>query len=238
MHFASRKLGGPARFALAAILSLFVLGFSEVAAPAQPANSATPNFDKSSPFHFDGSISRQTLENYLDRAITMGYFLVPGQPEGYQFPYRDDDVRMIQNIGAKFIGRAIYRWGNESKLGDPAFLEYAKKLTDTVHAADSEVVFQGCLFESVSADINKLKIPAWVFTDFGLPVEDRAFSRDAIIKTGRPARQGRRPRRGCRSSTISKPAFGSTTRPPPTSTSAVKPCTSVRSDSLAPMTRI
>src|ERR1700751_150544 len=74
-----------------------------------------------SPFYFDGAISRQTLENYLDRAITMGYFLVPGQPEGYQFPYRDDDVRMIHNLGAKFIGRGIYRWGEESKLGDPAF---------------------------------------------------------------------------------------------------------------------
>jgi len=74
------------------------------------------NFDKNSRFYFDGTISRQTLENYLDRAITMGYFLVPGQPEGYQFPYRDDDVRMIHNLGAKFIGRAIYRWGQESKL--------------------------------------------------------------------------------------------------------------------------
>src|SRR5271170_4282367 len=128
-------------------------------------------FDKNSPFFFDGAISRQTLENYLDHAITMGYFLVPGQPEGYQFPYRDDDVRMIHNLGAKFIGRAIYRWGQESKLGDPAFLEYAKKMVDRVHTADPEVVFQGCLFEQVTTDINKLKIPVWVFADFGLPVE-------------------------------------------------------------------
>ena len=157
------------------------------------AESAKPTFDKNSPFYFDGTISRQTLENYLDRAITMGYFLVPGQPEGYQFPYRDDDVRMIHNLGAKFIGRAIYRWGEESKLGDPAFLEYAKKMVDRVHTADPEVVFQGCLFEQVSTDINKLKIPAWVFADFGLPVEDRTFSCAAIIKReGRPDRGGGR----------------------------------------------
>ncbi len=159
----------------------------------EPAKSAKPTFDKNSPFYFDGAISRQSLENYLDRAITMGYFLVPGQPERYQFPYRDDDVRMIHNMGAKFIGRAIYRWGEESKLGDPAFLEYAKKMVDTVHSADPEVVFQGCLFEQVSADINKLKIPAWVFADFGLPVEDRTFSRAAIIKReGRPEKAGGR----------------------------------------------
>jgi hypothetical protein len=157
------------------------------------AESAKPNFDKNSPFYFDGSISRQTLENYLDRSITMGYFLVPGKPEGYQFPYRDDDVRMIHNLGAKFIGRALYRWGEESKLGEPAFLEYAKKMVDRVHTADPEVVFQGCLFEQVSTDINKLKIPAWVFADFGLPVEDRTFSSAAIIKReGRPDRGGGR----------------------------------------------
>ena len=157
------------------------------------AESAKPNLDKKSPFYFDGAISRQTLENYLDHAITMGYFLVPGEPEGYKFPYRDDDVRMIHNLGAKFIGRAIYRWGQESKLGDPAFLEYAKKMVDRVHTADPEVVFQGCLFEQVSTDVNKLRIPAWVFADFDLPVEDRTFSRSAIIKReGRPDRGGGR----------------------------------------------
>ena len=70
-----------------------------------PADKRT--FDQKGPFFFDGTILRQTLENYLDRAITMGYFLVPGQPEGYQFPYRDDDVRMIHNLV-----RQIYRAGH------------------------------------------------------------------------------------------------------------------------------
>src|SRR6266853_771452 len=124
----------------------------------------------------------------------MGYFLVPGKPEGYEFPYKDDDIRLIRNIGAKFIGRSIYRWGQESWLNDPAFLAYARKMVDTVHAFDPEVVFQGCLFEQVSADVDNLKIPAWVFTDFGLPVEDRTFSCDAMIKRQSQAanRSGRR----------------------------------------------
>jgi len=112
---------------------------------ATPQKSAKPTFAKKSPYYFDGAISRKTLENYLDRSITMGYFLVPGRPEGYQFPYRDDDVRMIHNLGAKFIGRAIYRWGEESKLGDPAFLEYAKKwwrgCITTIPKSSSRVAF-------------------------------------------------------------------------------------------------
>ena len=132
MNLESRKLGGLGRLLAAALASLFILGFAWPAAWAQPTNPAKPTFDKKSPFHFDGTISRQTLENYLDRSITMGYFLGP-RPAGAatSFPSGDDDVRMIRNMGAKFIGRAIYRWSEESKLGDPAFLEYAKKMVDT-----------------------------------------------------------------------------------------------------------
>jgi hypothetical protein len=40
----------------------------------------------SSAYRFDGSISWEVLDNYLDRSITMGYFLVPGKPEGYELP--------------------------------------------------------------------------------------------------------------------------------------------------------
>jgi hypothetical protein len=139
-------------------------------------------FSKESMFYFDGSISRDVLENYLDRSVTAGYFLVPGTPERYQFPYREDDIRMLQNIGAKFIGRSIYRWSEESKLGDPVFLNYAKRLIDRMHDYDSEIIFQGCLFEHVSADVNNLEIPAWVFEAFDLPVEKRTFNSLDMIK--------------------------------------------------------
>jgi hypothetical protein len=148
---------------------------------------------KKGPYWFDGTISRQVLENYLDRSVTMGYFLVPGTPERYEFPYRHDDIRFIRNTGAKFIGRAIYRWSEESKLNDPGFLGYAKAMIDTVHAFDPEVIFQGCLFESVSSDVNNVKIPEWVFRDFGMTPENRNFIVDSIVKRkGRaPTRMGR-----------------------------------------------
>ena len=132
-------------------------------------------FDTDSKYYFDGSISRQVLENYLDRSVTAGYFLTPGTPENYLFPFREDDIRMIQNIGAKFIGRSIYRWSEESKLGDPAFLTYAKRLIDRMHEYDPEIIFQACIFESVSNDVNNLAIPAWVFEAFNRPVEKRNF---------------------------------------------------------------
>ena len=139
-------------------------------------------FDTNSKYYFDGSISREVLENYLDRSVTAGYFLTPGTPERYLFPFREDDIRMIQNIGAKFIGRSLYRWSEESKLGDPAFLEYARRLIDRMHAHDPEIIFQACLFESVSNDVNNLAIPAWVFEAFDLPVEKRNFNAAEMTK--------------------------------------------------------
>ena len=143
---------------------------------------AADKISQSKKYAFDGSISRKVLENYLDRSATMGYFLVNGNPEGYEFPYREDDVRMIKNIGVKFIGRAIYRWGQESWLNDPDFLGYAKNMIERVHAIDPEIIFQGCLFESVSRDVENVNIPDWVFKEFGLPAEDRTFRADSITK--------------------------------------------------------
>jgi hypothetical protein len=143
-------------------------------------------FDKNSKYYFDGSISREVLENYLDRAVTAGYFLTPGTPENYLFPFREDDIRMLQNIGAKFIGRSIYRWSEESKLNDPAFLAYAKRLIDRMHEYDPEMIFQACLFESVSNDVNNLPVPAWVFEAFQLPVEKRNFNAAEMIRRTNP----------------------------------------------------
>ena len=161
------------------VLTLIIFGINSF-------TSTTEAFDKNSKYYFDGSISRQVLENYLDRSVTAGYFLTPGSPENYLFPFREDDIRMIQNIGAKFIGRSIYRWSEESKLGDPAFLTYGKRLIDRMHEFDPEIIFQACIFESVSRDVDNLAIPAWVFEAFKLPVEKRNFNREEMVKRINP----------------------------------------------------
>ena len=124
-----------------------VYGSGVIAAPA----AASPAAARPRDYRFDGTISREVLENYLDRSVTMAYFLVTGKTEGNrEYLYRDDDVRLIQNIGAKFIGRAIYRWNGESRLNDPNFWKDAKAIMGRVHAFDPDVIFQGCLFETIS----------------------------------------------------------------------------------------
>ena len=130
----------------------------------------------------DKGISRKVLENYLERAVTMVYLLMPDKPEGNrEYPYHADDIRMVKNIGAKFIGRAIYRWGGESLLNKQSFWDTARAIMYDLHQYDADIIFQGCLFEIVSGDVNNVAIPAWVFEDFHLPVETRNFSYQAML---------------------------------------------------------
>jgi len=162
--------------------------------PQRMDAAETSSTGRSRDYHFEGTISREVLENYLDRSVTMAYFLVTGKAEGNrQYRHRDDDVRLIRNIGAKFIGRAIYRWNGEGRLNDPNFWAGAKTLIDKVHAFDPDVIFQGCLFETISTQVNRVPIPSWVFTDFDLSVEDRTFSYEAMLnKDGKLVNHWRR----------------------------------------------
>lgn len=165
--------GGISRAAVSTVLVTAALMAGRGVAPASRTSQG---------YDFEGTISRAVLENYLDRSVTMAYFLVTGRPEGNtEYRYRGDDVRLIRNIGAKFIGRAIFRWGGESLLNEPAFWANAKAMIERVHAFDPDVIFQGCLFETISRDVNGVKVPAWVFAEFGLAAEDRTFSYGAML---------------------------------------------------------
>lgn len=127
-------------------------------------------------------ISRSSLEYYLRRAVTMAEFLAV-DPYGNDgpYPYKADDVRMIKNLGAKFIGRAIYRWGHEKTLTDPAFREAARQLIREVHAFDPEVIFQAAVFEAVTMQVNEIPVPAWAFKALQLPVEKRNFRYEDML---------------------------------------------------------
>lgn len=137
---------------------------------------------------FDSSgISRDALKYYLKRAVTIAEFLTV-DPYGVDgpYPYKKDDVRLIHNVGAKFIGRAIYRWGKEAALGNPDFLGQAKALIKKVHEKDPEVIFQAAVFEAVTIQVDQLPVPGWAFAALGRPAETRNFRyRDMLNLSGK-----------------------------------------------------
>ncbi len=92
-------------------------------------------------YKFDKTISREVLENFLSRSITMeGIFNGRGD--------LNDNIRMLTNIGAKYIGRSICLWGGEAKL--MSNFERARKQVPLLIKADSDMILEACIFEIVS----------------------------------------------------------------------------------------
>ena len=60
-------------------------------------------------YRFDATISRDVLENYLSRSISMEG-LLNGRGD------LDDNIRMLKSTGAKFIGRSLCLWAGEGNL--------------------------------------------------------------------------------------------------------------------------
>src|SRR5580658_752481 len=125
-------------------------------------------------YHFDGKISREVLENYLARSITM--------TEIYRSPGNlDDDIRMLKNIGAKFAGRTIYLWGGEARIADPEFLRQGREMAARIHRNDPDVVLQAAAFEIVTQAVGKVPVPDWVFQEFAQPPETRNFDYSKML---------------------------------------------------------
>jgi hypothetical protein len=129
----------------------------------------------------NGVIPRNVLESYLSRSITQAEYLSgDGFTEG-NYSYREDDFRMLKNIGAKFIGRSLFFWGQEQNINNPEWLLHAKARIDEMHQFDTEVVFQAAIFECISLNVETISVPAWVFDEFGLPASTRNFSYTSMI---------------------------------------------------------
>lgn len=124
-------------------------------------------------YSFERTISREVLENYLDRSVTLQSLLIE---RGASF---DDNLRMIENMGIKFIGRAVCQWAGEDRM--LANFELERELIPRVHAVDPDIVLQACIFEIVSPAVSGVPIPAWCFEEMGMPVEERNFDYEAML---------------------------------------------------------
>ncbi len=128
-------------------------------------------------YRFDGTISPDVLENYLDRAISVEG-LLNGRGD------LDDNIRMLKDTGAKFIGRALCLWGGEANL--IRNLERAREQIPRVRAADPEMVLQACIFEIVTTQVDRVPVPDWAFAALGQPAETRNFRyADMLYPDGR-----------------------------------------------------
>jgi hypothetical protein len=149
-----------------ALTGICLAGFAMTSSLPHKTRAVTIVHSKKKDYKFNATISRNVLENYLDRSITMQSLLV-GKGNF------DDNLRMIKNIGAKFIGRSVCQWGEEADI--PKNLQQEKELAAKVHESDPDIILQACIFEIVTNQVDQLAIPEWAFTALGVPVEKRNF---------------------------------------------------------------
>jgi hypothetical protein len=117
-------------------------------------------------YRFDRTISREVLDNYLSRSITMqSLFAGRGNLE--------DDLRMLTSIKAKYIGRSLCLWGGEANL--LSNLEKAKQQVPVAVEADPEMILEACIFENVTTEVEQVAVPDSAFAALGRPAEKRNF---------------------------------------------------------------
>jgi hypothetical protein len=140
--------------------------FAAIAGETGRATFLAPASPPARDYHFDRTISRDTLDNYLSRSITM-QSLIAGRGD------LEDDLRMLTSIKAKFIGRSLCLWGGEGNL--LRNLETAKQQVPMVIQADPEMILEACIFEIVTTQVEHVPVPDWTFAAMGRPAEKRNF---------------------------------------------------------------
>jgi hypothetical protein len=142
-------------------------------------------------FDFNGTISKEVLNNYLSKGVTFNGFATwagYGNVAAGTDPDFEDDFRMVKSIGAMFICRAAHVWGftdEEKHFAD------AKSVADRVHAYNPKIILEAAVFEAIyKGNVNAIPIPSWVFEAFSLPVIQRNFSySDMLYSNGQLVNQ-------------------------------------------------
>lgn len=142
-------------------------------------------------YDFDGGISLEALENYLSRSIEFLGVCCEGSTGAA--PHLEDNLRLIGASGAMFIGRAAYAW--DCPADDEKHFRTATENAARIHSINPRIVLQACVFETTyssaapevaarnprQAGVENIPVPAWVFEEFGLPVESRNFNYEAML---------------------------------------------------------
>ncbi len=131
-------------------------------------------------YRFYSTISRPVLENYLDRAISMAALSNCGASLGTTPQEHIADINMIQDIGAKFVGRIGIWWGANQDIN--CLMANVQQDVKSIKAIDSDIICEGGVFEYVDTYLDvAVAIPAYVFKAFDQRVVSRNFNHNLML---------------------------------------------------------
>jgi hypothetical protein len=122
-------------------------------------------------------LSEADLRGYLARSIAMHYWSgeVPYQT-GDAHTQHLDNLRMVQNVGAKHVQHVAFIWWDLNTTMDiENHFSTAQRVVADIHAQDATIIVGAGCFETAGPGMNVVPVPEWVFAEFSLPVVTRTF---------------------------------------------------------------
>jgi hypothetical protein len=90
-----------------------------------------------------------------------------------------DNLRLILDSKAKFVGRSLMLWGHESNLA--SHLKTAEPYAEALHQADPDIILQAAAFEIVTKYIASVSVPERVLVEFGQTATNRTFRYEEML---------------------------------------------------------
>jgi hypothetical protein len=123
------------------------------------------------------ALTQQALDDILLKSIDMKGWsqLLPYQP-GDAHTQHLDNIRMLENIGAKLAAFVANPWLYiDTPFDVEDFFSTVTRVCADIHAALPDVIVGGACYETTAPALNQIPIPDWVFQEFSLSVEARNF---------------------------------------------------------------
>lgn len=132
----------------------------------------------------DGAVPGVEVDRGLDRAITLSSCL-------QLFPWAraqwQANLELISDLQPALIGRAALVWGWEAIM--LRSMSGLARRVEQIHAVAPDAVLQGCIFEFVSPDVERVAVPPHVQRAFGLEPVARNYEYEAMLPQEGPPQQ-------------------------------------------------
>lgn len=118
----------------------------------------------------DGAPPDSVVAAILERPITMASVL-----HNYRWSNRQwsANLELVEDLQPSLVGRAALIWGWEDLM--LRSLIGLRHRVATIHSKAPEAVVQGCIFEFISRDVERVTVPTHVLEAFGLPPDPRSY---------------------------------------------------------------
>ena len=128
----------------------------------------------------EGAPSDSLVAASLEHAVTMDSVLHLYPWALRQWPANLD---LVEDLQPSLVGRAALVWGWEHLM--LRSLNGLERRVSAIHQRAPDAVVQGCIFEFISRDVERVQVPAHVLEAFGQPPVPRAYVFEDMLPTDR-----------------------------------------------------